>query len=90
MLSLGPDETELKGEWQFLGDRRLEDDVCRRIRMLVTSELEFLAADTAGCHSLYRDPFDSRLWELTEGEAVPPRLRLISAVEAKEKYKIAS
>jgi len=90
MPSLGPNESELIGEWQFFDNRRVEDDVCRRIRMLVTSELQFLAADSSGRHSLYRDPFDRRLWELTEGEAVPPRLRLLSPSQAHQKYKIAS
>jgi len=89
MLSLGPDETELVGEWQFVDNRRFEDDVCRRIRALITAELEFLAADSDARQSVYRDPFDQRLWELIEGEAVPPRLRMISLAEARQKYKLA-
>ena len=90
MRSLAPDEIELVGEWYFVDNRRIENDVCRRIRALVTTELEFLAADSTLNHSLYRDPFDHRLWELTEGETVPPRLRLISLPDAKQKCQLAS
>jgi hypothetical protein len=88
MKSLGRDETELIGEWEFVENRRLEDDVCRRIRTLVSTELEYVAADTSGRHKLYRDPFDQRLWELAEGPTVPPKLRLITTEQARERYNV--
>ncbi len=88
MKSLGPDETELIGEWEFVENRRLEDSVCKRIRALISSELEYLASDSSGRHKLYRDPFDKRLWELTEGQTVPPKLRLISQDEARATYPL--
>ena len=88
MKSLGSDETQLIGEWEFVENRRLEDSVCKRIRTLVSTELEYLASDPSGRHKLYRDPFDKRLWELTEGQTVPPKLRLLSAEEASAKYAI--
>ena len=63
----------------------------RNIRSLVADSLAKVATDQSGWTSLYRDPSDNRLWELTypHGEmhgGGPPTLRRITAEYALRKY----
>jgi hypothetical protein len=59
---LRPGEEELIGSWVETEDGVRADDVDRRIRNLVTTALDRLAASDDGWQALYRDPADGRLW----------------------------
>lgn len=81
---------ELVGEWQVVGARVEANDSCQLIAKELP-RLTKLAAAEAGWSTLYRDPTDSRLWELTypQGElhgGGPPTLRVMQGDAAKEKY----
>lgn len=88
MTPLLPDETELTGHWQLVAGKMVADDTCRRIQQLISEHLVKIATDSSGWHALYRDPQDSRLWELSypQGEmhgGGPHKLAHISAQRAK-------
>lgn len=81
---------ELVGEWQVVGARVEANDSCQLIAQELP-RLTKLATAEAGWSTLYRDPTDSRLWELTypQGElhgGGPPTLRVMQGDAAKEKY----
>lgn len=86
-----PDETEITGKWVFFEGRNRADENCQRIRRLVDSHLRELGRDRSGWDSLYRDPNDGRLWELTYPQSEmqgggPPQLRCLSTEAAQRKY----
>lgn len=88
---LRPEETDLVGQWLDTGNRIEADAVCARIERLVAEHLERLASSDDGRATLYRDPLDGRLWELTYpyGEmrgGGPPRLTVVAPEHARAKY----
>lgn len=87
MTSLRPDETELTGHWRLVAGKMVADDTCRRIQLLISERSVKITTDSSGWHALYRDPEDSRLWELSypQGEmhgSGAPKLTLITAQRA--------
>jgi immunity protein 27 of polymorphic toxin system len=96
MAELAPDEVDLRGDWVVQKDRSVVADATeQRIEWLTTQKLERIANDWSGWESLYRDPRDGRLWELTypQGEMQgggPRRLHVLSRDEAAAKYSHAA
>ena len=93
MKKLRPEETELIGKWDVVGNTVVEDSICLRIEMLISSYLEKIGG--GGWETLYRDPKDHRYWELTYPQGHvhgggPPRLAVLSEKEARKKYSLAS
>jgi hypothetical protein len=90
-MKLRPDETELTGEWRMVGREIEKDLTARRIEKLTQTILKRLGTDPSGWDTLYRDPDDGRLWELTcpdsdsEGGG-PPRLAFLEVDAARRKY----
>ena len=87
---LSADLFELIGEWQVVGERVEANDSCRKIAEELP-RLTRLATAEAGWSTLYRDPADSRLWELTYPESElhgggPPMLRVLQVGSAEDKY----
>jgi immunity protein 27 of polymorphic toxin system len=90
-MSLAPYETELVGRWEMVQGRMIEDEASRRIKKLVREELKSVAKASNGWDSLFRDPADGRLWELTYPSSElqgggPPTLRIMSEEAAHKKY----
>jgi len=90
---LKPDETLLQGGWVRTTDGLKPDWTCRRIEALTTNSLVKLGTDRSGWDTLYKDPHDHRLWELTFPDSDtqgggPPRLRHMTNVEAEAKYEL--
>lgn len=88
---LSADLFELVGEWQVVGERVEANDCCRRIAEELP-KLTKLATAEAGWSTLYRDPADTRFWELTYPKSElhgggPPMLRVLQAGAAEEKYR---
>lgn len=72
-----------------------EDSVAARIRKLTAEHLHYIARSADGWDSLYHDPTDGRLWELTYPHSGrhgggPQALRVLGAEAALEKYGAAS
>ena len=92
MAELAPDEVDLRGDWVVQKDRSVVADATdKRIDWLIAEKLERIANDSSGWETLYRDPRDGRLWELTypRGEmhgGGPRRLHVLSREEAAAKY----
>jgi len=90
-MRIKPSETLLTGKWVEQGAEIIGDPTAKRIDDLVQNHLALLGRDASGWDALYRDPNDSRLWELTYPQSElqgggPPQLKVISADEAKAKY----
>ena len=71
------------------------DSVCDRVEWLVKFRLQRVAADPSGWNTLYRDPRDGRLWELTYPRSEmhgggPPTLTLVAKDEARHRYELAT
>jgi hypothetical protein len=96
MAELAPEEVDLRGYWLVQKDRSvIADATDERIEWLTTQKLERIENDWSGWETLYRDPRDGRLWELTypQGEMQgrgPRRLHLFSRDEAAAKYSHAA
>ena len=91
MSTLRPDETELVGKWELVGGRLVADAVATRIQMLLSGPLIPIRASQDGWNTLYLDPSDNRLWELSYPESHlhgggPPSLTLLSSEEADKRY----
>src|SRR5438046_4413774 len=66
MAELESEEVDLCGNWLVQKDRSVIGDATeQRIQWLTTEKLERIANDSSGWETLYRDPRDGRLWELT-------------------------
>ena len=83
---LAPDEVELRATGAE------HDPVDARILHLARERLERLASTNAGWDTLFRDPRDGRLWELTfpQGNLFaggPRRLSVIDLEDARSKYE---
>lgn len=90
-MKLQPAETLLTGKWSSRDERSVADDTCLRIGELVRLHLRRLGHDARGWETLYRDPEDGRLWELTYPESHlhgggPPQLRCLTFTEARAKF----
>ena len=89
---LRPTEVDLVGQWVPVGRGVQGDATCLRIQWLVSQRLERLGSDhTSGWETLFRDPRDGQLWELTYPQSEmhgggPPRLRVITRQAAAAKY----
>jgi hypothetical protein len=84
-------ETVLTGQWLTSQGAPVADETCRRIHALTQNHLVGLGRDASGWDTLYRDPTDGRLWELTYAQSEvhgggPPQLRCLSPTEARTKY----
>ncbi len=93
-MNIRSSETQITGHWHEEGGGVHGDAACERIHWLTRKHLEKIATTDGGWTTLYRDPGDGRLWERTfpHGDwhgGGPPALRVISEVEAHEKYGIA-
>ena len=94
-MKLTPSETDLIGEWKRVGSVVEADSTARRINSLIKDQLTELATDKTGWDVLYEDPSDGRLWELTYPHSDwhgggPPRLTLVDAATAREKYGVTA
>ena len=88
---LRSDETVLIGRWLNTPAGTVEDEVAKRIRCLVADSLVKVSADRSGWRTLYRDPSDQRLWELTYLHSEmhgggPPMLEHINPEQALRQY----
>jgi immunity protein 27 of polymorphic toxin system len=91
-MQISPQETKLVGSWENIGGKIRADAVAARIEELRNTYLTKIAVAESGWETVYRDPTDLRLWELTypQGEmhgGGPPMLRCLSTGEAQAKYK---
>lgn len=90
---LKPTEHELAGTWVSEGQHTRGDALCARIEWLTRERLERIASDASGWDTLFRDPHDNRLWELTYPQSWlhgggPPRLAEIERQAAEAKYSV--
>jgi hypothetical protein len=90
-MKLASSETLLSGKWLLRDGRMVGDETSQRIQELIRSHLRELGRDPSGWDTLYRDPDDGRLWELTYPQSErhgggPPQLRCLTLDEAKRKY----
>jgi hypothetical protein len=96
MAELGPEEVDLRGDWRVQKDRSVVADTTeQRIEWLIAQKLQRIANDWSGWETLYRDPRDGRLWELTYPQSEmhgggPRRLHVLSREEAVRKYEHAA
>jgi hypothetical protein len=93
---LAPEEIDLRGDWIVQTDRSvMANAIEKRIEWLITQKLERIGSDSSGWDTLYRDPRDGRLWELTYPRSEmhgggPRRLHVVSRGEAAVKYEHAA
>lgn len=85
------EETEIIGKWIVEGGRVIAGEACRRIDWLKLNYFQKVATDSTGWNTLYFDPEDGRLWELSYPDAEmhgagPPMLKHISEQAAKRTY----
>jgi hypothetical protein len=93
MKMLHADEVELIGQWHSDAGKISADDTCHRIGHLIQERLIRIATDSTGWRTLYRDPQDSRLWELNYPQneihgGGPPRLTCVSSEYAEAIYAV--
>lgn len=86
------DEKIIRGSFILKGSNVVKDDTTLRIEFLLTNQLIKKGNDNSGWLTLYQDPNDNRLWELSFPDSGyfgggPPMLTNISEDEAKQKYK---
>jgi hypothetical protein len=86
-MNIRPDETEIVGSWIFNDNRMYADSA----EALTGNYLQKLANDSSGWETLYRDPHDGRLWELTYPHGSmqgggPKKLWNITNEIARQKY----
>ena len=89
--ALGPEETRLMGQWAVIQGAIQSDAIAKRIESLVRDSLVRVGVTADGWDTLYRDPSDGRLWELTYPQnklhgGGPPSLAVIAAPDAAQKY----
>ena len=90
---LNSQEYDIIGHWLKSDGRVVADNNCNRIDYLVNHALIRLASDLSGWLTLFQDPTDGRYWELSYPESSdhgggPPRLRILTHEEAKNKFII--
>ena len=90
-MRIRPEEIEIIGKWIERDGVVTGDEACERVKVLASSFLRKLGADSTGWDTLFIDPDDGRHWERTyltswmHGGG-PPSLFVISEVEARKKY----
>jgi Immunity protein 27 len=95
IAELTPAEVDLHGDWLVQQDRSVVADATeQRIEWLTAQKLERISNDRSGWETLYRDPRDGRLWELTNPQGGMQggglrRLHVLSRDEAAAKYSHA-
>jgi hypothetical protein len=92
-MQIRSEETELIGRWELNDGVVHVDAVSTRIEELTRTFLTKVAVSGSGWETLYRDPADNRLWELSYPNSErhgggPPSLKVLSLLEAKSKYAI--
>ena len=90
-MEISPAETEIAGRWVWSGGGIAADAAAERIRALIESHLRMLGRSGDGWSTLYEDPTDGRLWELTYPESHlhgggPPNLSLVTRAAAEASY----
>jgi hypothetical protein len=90
-MKLSPEERELRGAWVATAAGVVADEVAQRIEALRRGHLVEVASDPSGWDTLYRDPDDGRLWELTYPSSGThgggaPCLRQLDAETARARY----
>jgi Immunity protein 27 len=96
MNELASGECDLRGDWLVRKDGSVVADTTeQRIEWLTKQKLHRIAKHSSGWETLYRDPTDGRLWELTYPQSEmhgggPRRLHVLSRDEATAKYPNAS
>ncbi len=96
MAELAPEEVDLRGNWIVQDNRSVIADATeRRIEWLTTQKPQRIMNDWSGWETLYRDPRDGRLWELTYPQSEmhgggPRRLHILSREAAAAKYEHAT
>src|SRR5438093_12221683 len=96
MAELESEEVDLCGNWLVQKDRSVIGDATeQRIQWLTTEKLDASQMISSGWETLYRDPRDGRLWELTYPQSEmhgggPRRLHVLSRDEAAAKYEHAA
>ena len=95
MAELATEEVDLRGNWIVQKDRSVVGDTTEQRIEWLTQKLERIASDSSGWETLYRDPRDGRLWELTYPQSEmhgggPRRLHVVSRDEAAGKYSHAA
>jgi hypothetical protein len=93
-MKILPTETQLNGKWLTSYGKIIADPICDKINDLIKSNLNKISHDASGWDTLYLDPNDNRLWELTYPEGKlqgggPPQLRLVSPEDAQRKYGLS-
>ena len=86
-----PDETEIVAVSGVVGNQLTGGEEAYRIEWLTKHYFERVADSADGWDTLYRDPEDGRLWELTYPESQlqgggSPRLSVVSHQEAIRRY----
>ena len=89
---LGPDETELQGQWTKVEGKIIADSVCDRIAARVSDHLIGIGERRSGWKTLFQDPVDGRFWERVHSQSElhgggPPTLRVIDALKAHRDYE---
>jgi len=84
-----PEETEIAGNWIAAAGGVTADPACQRIETLVRDYLQMVA--DRGWEKLFKDPPDSRRWELTYPRGAmqgggPPKLATLAESKARQKY----
>jgi hypothetical protein len=94
-MKLSPSEVELTGKWITVDGKVRGDATCERIEWLTTHHLRKVAVSKkwGGWETLFQDPDDGRYWERTYPQSElqgggPPRLTMLSAEQARQKYEI--
>lgn len=91
MRKIEKNVTSIDGGWVFQNGLVVENDNSKLISNLVSSYLIKVGRDESGWESLYMDPLDERLWELTYPESGQhgggaPRLDCVSNELENRKY----
>jgi hypothetical protein len=92
MKKIDSKENEIRGSWIIVGSSIEADQNCKRIEFLKENYLVQMSVSIDGWETLYKDPTDNRLWELSYPESElngggSPLLRIISIEDASKKFK---
>ncbi|MGH0004188.1 Imm27 family immunity protein [Pseudovibrio ascidiaceicola] len=92
MKQLASYEEKLIGAWVYESGQVIANATCDRIHFLTNNTLSNVATSNDGWSTLYEDPCDGRLWELTYNDssshgAGPPVLKTLTQDEATSQYE---